>query len=153
VTSIIGNYALGRFVEKCSLPLGTDGILVIPLQNTALPTDAVLRNCLNLGAVFTAGAVEANFTNIGARRVLTAPDITITVNTTTFLVNVAFATQNYAAAGGAVNNTISKIVIAYRPTSGTADSGCMVLATQDYSATTGGGALTITPGILTDDAP
>ena len=153
MTSIKNNYALGRFAEKCSLPLGTDGILVIPLQNTTLPTDAVLRNCANLGAVFTAGGVEGNFTNSGARRVLAAADITITVNTTTFLVNVALATQNYAAAGGAVNNTISKIVVAYRPTSGTADSGCMVLATQDYSATTGGGALTIAPGILTDDAP
>jgi len=153
MSSIINNNALGRFVEKCSLPLGTDGILVIPLQNTALPTDAVLRNCANLGAVFTAGGLETTFTNYGARRVLAAADITITINTTTFLVNVALAAQNWAAAGGAVNNAITKIVIAYRPTSGTADSGCMVLATQDYSATTGGGALTITPGILTDDAP
>lgn len=153
MTSICNTYGLGRFVEKCSLPLGTDGILIIPLQSTGLPTDTVLRNCQNLGAVFTAGGVEANFTNYGARRVLTAPDITITVNTTTFLVNVAFATQNWAAAGGAINNTISKIVIAYRPTSGTADSGCLVLATQDYSATTTGGALTIAPGTLTDDAP
>lgn len=118
-----------------------------------MPSDTTLRNSLNLGAVFTAGALEVTFTNYGARRVLTAADITITTNTSTFLVNVALAAQNWAAAGGAVNNTITKIVIAYRPTSGTADSGCMVLATQDYSATTGGGALTITPGILTDDAP
>lgn len=153
MSSIINNYALGRFVEKCSLPLGTDGILVIPLQNTTLPTDAVLRNCANLGAVFTAGGVESNFTSYGARRVLTAPDITITVNTSTFLVNVAFATQTWGTAGGAVNNVISKVVIAYRPTSGTADSGCMVLATQDYSASTAGGSLTIAPGTITDDAP
>lgn len=153
MTSIINTFSLGRFVEKCSLPLGTDGILVIPLQSTGLPTDTVLRNSTNLGAIFTAGGLEATFTNYGARRVLTAPDITITTNTSTFLVNVAFATQNWAAAGGAVNNTISKIVIAYRPTSGTADSGCLVLATQDYSATTTGGALTISPGTLTDDAP
>lgn len=106
-----------------------------------------------MGAVFTAGGVESNFTNYGARRVLAAADITITVNTTTFLVNVAFASQVWAAAGGALNNTISKVVLAYRPTSGTADSGCLVLATQDYSATTTGGALTISPGIITDDSP
>lgn len=97
--------------------------------------------------------METNFTNYGTRRALAAADITITVNTTTFLVNVAFASQVWAAAGGALNNTISKVVLAYRPTSGTADSGCLVLATQDYSATTGGGALTISPGIITDDAP
>lgn len=153
MTSVINSFALGRFVEKCSLPLGTDGILIIPLQSTGLPTDTVLRNCTNLGAVFTAGAVESNFTNYGARTVLAAPDITIAVNTTTFLVNVSFVGRTWAAAGGAVNNTITKIVVAYRPTSGTADSGCLVLATQDYSATTTGGALTITPGTITDDAP
>jgi hypothetical protein len=153
VTSIINNYALGRFVEKCSLPLGTDNILIVPLQSTGLPTDATLRNCLNLGAVFTAGGVEATFTNYGTRRALAAADITITVNTTTFLVNVAFASQVWSAAGGATNNTITKVVVAYRPTSSTNDAGCLVLATQDYSATTGGGALTINPGIITDDAP
>lgn len=153
MTSIINTYALGRFVEKCSLPLGSDNILVVPLKSTALPTDAVLRNCQNLGAVFTAGALETDFTNYGGRTVLATADITIAVNTTTFLVNVSFAGRTWGAAGGAVNNTISKLVVAYRPTSGTADSGCLVLATQDYSATTTGGALTITPGTITDDAP
>lgn len=153
MTSIINTNALGKFAEKCSLPLGTDNILIIPLQNTGLPSDTTLRNAANLGAIFTAGALEATFTNYGARRALASADITITFNTSTFLVNVAFAAQNWAAAGGALNNTISKIVVAYRPTSGTADSGCLVLATQDYSATTTGGALTINPGTLTDDAP
>jgi hypothetical protein len=153
MSSIINTYALGRFIEKCSLPLGSDNILIIPLKNTGLPTDTVLRNCQNLGAVFTAGGIECDFTNYGSRRALGSADITISVNTSTFLVNVAFASQAWAAAGGALNNTISKIVVAYRPTTGTADSGCLVLATQDYSATTTGGALTITPGTLTDDAP
>lgn len=123
------------------------------MQSSGLPSDTVLRNCANLGAVFTAGGVEVNFTNYGSRTVLTTPDITIAVNTTTFLVNVSFVGRTWAAAGGAVNNTISKIVVAYRPTAATADSGCLVLATQDYSATTTGGALTINPGTLTDDAP
>lgn len=153
MSSVLNTYALGRFTEKCSLPLGTDNILIIPLQNTTLPTDTVLRNCLNLGAVFTAGGVEATFTNYGTRRALASGDITITVNTTTFLVNVAFASQVWATAGGATNNTISKVVVAYRPTSSTNDAGCLVLATQDYSAATAGGSLTIVPGIITDDAP
>jgi len=144
---------MGRFVEKCALPLGSDNILVIPLKSTGLPTDTVLRNCANLAAVFTAGAVEADFTNYGIRTVLSTADITITLNTTTFTATVTFAGRTWPAAGGAVNNTIPKLVLAYRPTSSTADTGCMVLATQDYSATTTGGALTITPGAIIDDAP
>lgn len=149
MTSLVNTFAKGRFIEKCSLPLGTDNILVIPLQTTALPTDTVLRNCANLGAVFTAGGLEATFTTY-ARKVLAAADITIGNNTTTFVATAAFATQVWAAAGGALNNNLSRIVLAYRPTSGTADSGCMVLATLDYVGSTTGGALTAVLGTLTD---
>ena len=153
MASIINTYALGRFVDRCSLLLGSDNILIIPLKNTGLPTDAVLRNCLNLGAVFTAGGLEADFTNYGGRTVLAAADITITPNLTTFTMTVSFAARSWPAAGGALNNTISKLVVAHRPSSGSTDAQCMVLATQDYSATTTGGALTITPGAIADDAP
>lgn len=141
-------FAKGRFVEKCALPLGTDNILIVPLQSTGLPTDTVLRTAANLGAIFTAGGLEATFTNY-VRKVLSAPDITINVNTSTFIVTVTLAAQTWASAGGAVNNTIAKVAVCYRPTAGTADSGCMVLATQDYSGTTTGGSFTITPGTLT----
>lgn len=146
---LINTWAKGRFIEKCMLPLGTDHILIVPLQSTSIPTDTVLRNCANLGAVFTAGALEATFTNY-SRIALSSSGITITTNTSTTFAQVAsFTTQVWSAAGGAVNNTLAAIVLAYQPTTGTADSGCLVLATLGYAGTTTGGALTAVLGTLT----
>jgi hypothetical protein len=145
----VNTFAKGRIIEKCSLPLGTDNILIIPLQSTGLPSDTTLRNAANLAAIFTAGGLEATFTNY-ARKVLAGTDITIANNLGTFQATATVnAAQSWASAGGAVNNTIAKIVVAYRPTSSSPDSSCMVLATQDYSGSTTGGAFTVTVGVLT----
>ena len=150
-TSLVNSYAKGRFIEKCALPLGgSDNILVIPVQSTSIPSDTTLRTCANLQAVWTAGALEANFTNY-SRIALTSSAITITTTLTgSFQQAASFTTQVWAAAGGAINNTLAAILLAYRPTSGTADSGCMLLATLAYSGTTTGGALTAVLGTLTD---
>jgi hypothetical protein len=146
---LINTWAKGRFIEKCMLPLGTDHILVIPLQSTGIPTDTVLRNCANLAAVFTAGGLEATFSNY-SRISLSSSAITITTNTSTFFQAASFTSQVWAAAGGAVNNTFSALVLAYQPTTGTADSGCLVLATLAYAGSTTAGALTAAIGTLTD---
>jgi hypothetical protein len=148
-SSFVNTWAKGRFIEKCMLPLGTDHILLVPLQSTGIPTDTVLRNCANLGAVFTAGGVEATFSNY-SRISLSSSAITITTNTGSFTQAASFATQVWSAAGGAVNNTLAALVLAYQPTTGTADSGCLVLATLAYAGSTTAGALTAAIGTLTD---
>jgi hypothetical protein len=129
---------------------GTDAILVVLLQSTGLPADTTLVNYQNLGAML-AVAEEATFSNY-SRMALTSSAITIAYNTgaSPTTVTASFAAQTWSSAGGAVNNTISKVALAYRPTSGTADSGCLVLATLDYSGTTTGGSLTVTLGTLSD---
>lgn len=147
--SLVNTYAKGRFIEKCMLPLGTDHILLVPLQSASIPSDTTLRNCANLAAVFTAGALEATFSNY-SRISLSSSAITITTNTGAFTQAASFATQVWAAAGGAVNNTLAALVLAYQPTTGTADSGCLVLATLAYAGSTTGGALTAVLGTLTD---
>lgn len=130
---------------------GTDAILVILLQSTGLPSDTTLVNYQNLGALLSGGAQEANFSNY-SRMTLGSSSITITytTNTSPTKVTVNFATQTWNAAGGAVNNTISKVALAYQPTSATPDSSCLVLATLDYSGTTTGGAFIVTLGSLSD---
>jgi hypothetical protein len=151
LSSLINTYAKGRFVEKCMLPLGTDSIVVVLIQNTGLPADTTLVNCQNLQAVWNAGAQEANFTNY-QRMSLTGSSISITyaTNTTPTEVTVSFAEQTWNAAGGAVNNTISKVALVYQPTSSSSDGQCLVLATLDYTGTTTGGAFIVTLGVLSD---
>lgn len=132
---------------------GNGAILVIPLQATGLPTDTVLRGCQFLSDVFAAGALEATFTNYGTRRALAGSDITIAVNTGTFVTTVTLASQIWPAAGGAVNNPISRVAIAYRPTSGSPDFQCRMITTEDWTGTTNGSQLTIGIGALTATVP
>jgi hypothetical protein len=150
LSSLANTYAKGRYVEKCTLPLGTDNIMVVLLQNTSLPADTTLVNYQNLGAML-AVAVEATFSNY-ARANLSSSSILITRSTSSSptSVTVSFAQQIFASAGGALNNTISKVALVYQPTSSTPDSGCLILATLDYSGTTTGGELIVTLGTLTD---
>jgi len=129
---------------------GTDAILVVLLQNTGLPADTTLVNYQSLGAML-AVANEATFSNY-SRVALSSSAITISRNTgsSPTTVTASFTAQTWASAGGAVNNTISKVALVYQPTTGTADSGCLVLATLDYSGTTTGGAFVVTLGTLSD---
>lgn len=133
------------------LPAGTDNISVLLLQSAGLPADTTLVNYQNLGLLLAGGALEATFTNY-VRIPLSSSAITIayTTGTTPTKVTVTFATQTWNSAGGALNNTIAKVALVYQPTSGTADSGCLVLATLDYSGTTTGGAFIVTLGSLSD---
>lgn len=147
----MNTYAKGRYIEKCTLPLGTDNIMIVLLQNTGLPADTALVNYQTLGAMLSGTAQEATFSNY-ARTNLSSSSILITRNTSSSptSVTVSFAQQVWSSAGGAVNNTISKVVLVYQPTSSTPDTGCLPLATLDYSGTTTGGALDVTLGTLTD---
>lgn len=133
------------------LPLGTDNIMVVLLQNTGLAVDATLVNFQSLGALLAGTSQEATFSNY-ARTNLSSSSILITHNTgsSPTSVTVSFSLQVWNSAGGALNNTISKVALVYQPTGSTADTGCLVLATLDYSGTTTGGALQVTLGTLTD---
>jgi len=108
-----------------------------------LQADSTLRTHPTLSALLAAGNTEATFTNY-ARKVLTAADITVSVNTGTHVVTVDVTDQVWTAAGGATNNSVGALLTCYRPTSGTADSGILVLTKHDYVISTTGGNLTAT---------
>jgi hypothetical protein len=120
------------------------------LQSTGLPADTTLVNYQNLGAML-AVANEANFSNY-TRMTLGASSIQIVyvTNTNPTKVTVNFATQTWNSAGGAVNNTITKVALIYQPNPSSADADCLVLATLDYSGTTTGGAFIVTLGTISD---
>lgn len=141
MANLVSTYAKGRFVEKALLPLGTDNLLIVLFKSSGLPTDTNLRNYQTLAAAISGGAVEADFTNY-ARKVLTTSDITVSYNTSTFSASVDIADQTWNAAGGAVNNTLGKLLIAYRPTSASPDSAVLPLKWEDYTGSTTGGVLT-----------
>lgn len=125
------------------LPIGGDNIVVVLLQAAGLQADATLRTNQFLSGLLSAGNAEATFTNY-SRKVLSAADITVSVNTGTHVNTIDIADQVWSAAGGAANNSVGALLTCYRPTSGTADSGILVLTKHDYVISTTGGNLTAT---------
>ena len=135
--NVISNYAKGRFIEWATLPVGGDNIIVVLFKAAGLPSDATLRNTQYLSGVFTAGGVEADFTN-AARKVLSAADITVTVNTGTGVATFDTSDQTWSSAGGAVNNPLGKFGTFYRKTSSDTDSAIRCISFHDYVVTTTG---------------
>jgi hypothetical protein len=137
----IADSAKGRWVEKYMLPIGGDNIVVVLLQSSGLQADATLNNHTFLSQLLAAGNTEATFTNY-SRKVLSAADITVSVNTGTGITTVDIVDQVWNAAGGALNNTLGALLTCYRPTSGSLDSSMLILTKHDFATTTTGGNLT-----------
>ena len=145
----IFNIAHGRQVELYNRVKSNDpansAFIVILL--TANEVDATLADYDDISALLlAAGNTEATFTNY-ARKTLTdtdlaalpAPDDTNSKRIFTFPDFV------YTSAGGAANNTMTKLIIAYDSdtTAGT-DANIEPVFAFDYTETTSGSDLTIT---------
>lgn len=119
------------------------------LKSTSLPSDATLIDCADLPAILTAGALECDATAY-ARLLLTS--VTATVNNANDRVDLDSDDLTFPLLGGAVNNTIGKLVICYVPTVGTgtylttggsADSAWVPVSAHDVTYTTQGVALVV----------
>jgi hypothetical protein len=115
---------------------------VIVLLKTA-EADGVLQDYDTLGAILSAGGgtanVEANFTNY-ARKVLTNTELSApTVDDAGNQQYSDAPDQTYVSAGGAVNNSLVKMVICYDAdtTTGT-DANLIPLVALDFVSTTDG---------------
>ncbi len=117
-------------------------MLLVLLQSSGYQGDATVRNYTSLSAILATANLEATFTNY-VRKVITS-GITITPDTTNHKNTVSIANPTWTAAGGALNNTLAKLLVCYQPTSGTADSGVIPLFNCDVSATTTGSDYNVT---------
>lgn len=138
MANFIFTVAKGRFIQQASLATGADAVLVCLLKSTGLQADATLQDQVTLSALM-ASNTEATFTNYG-RKVLTS-GLTITQNFTTNVQTVAIGNQTWFAAGGGSNDTLGKLVTAYRPLSSSPDSACIPMLAYDFTATTTGSDL------------
>ena len=108
--------------------------------------DAVLEDFDDLAAILAdAGVDEADFTNY-ARKVLTDADVSApTPDDTNNRQEADIPDQTYTSAGGALNNSLVKLLLCYDPdtTSGT-DSAIVPLTHHDFVVTTDGNNLQAT---------
>ncbi|MFB7672927.1 hypothetical protein ACFC26_16115 [Kitasatospora purpeofusca] len=125
------NAALGRVAALAALPAANDGLVIVPLQASGLPSDATLKDCSTLAAVLAAGATEQ--TTMG-RKPLTG--VTVTVNNSLDRVEVDCADVTWTAAGGVA---VGAFVIGYDPdtTAGT-DADIIPLVKSDATVTPDG---------------
>ena len=130
MADFIFNIAKGAFVEK----IRDSASVVLILLLKAAEADATLKDRDTVALVLAeAGNTEADFTNYARKTGLTG---TITVDDTNDRVDVDLPDQTWSSAGGASNNTLTDLIVAYEESA--ADSGRIPLANFDFAVTTTG---------------
>lgn len=130
------NIAKGRVAEK----VADDNTKLVVVLLSAAEADATLQDYDDMSALLgAAGNTEATFTNY-ARKVSTDTDGTVTVDDTNNRVDVDMPDITWTSAGGATNNTLVKLIVAYNQ--GAGDANLVPLTHHDFAVTTDGSDLT-----------
>ena len=128
------NIAKGAAAEK--VRDGATVLIVLLMQ--ANEAETTLLDRTDLADLFVeAGNTEATFTNYARKTGLTA---TLTVDNTNDRVDLDLPDQTFVSAGNGVNNTLTKLVVAYEEAA--ADATRIPLTHHDFSVTTDGSDLT-----------
>ena len=131
MANFVFNVAKGAAAYYATLPGASDSLIVVPIETAGIETDAVLKDYDTLAAILAAASNEQ--TTMGRK---TASGVTRTVDDTNDRVDVDIADVLWTAATG---NAISKILICYKPDSGSADGDIIPLTAHDFVATPNGG--------------
>ena len=134
MADFVFNISKGAFVEK--IRDGATSVLVLLLQ--AAESDATLRDRDTVADILAQGGnTEATFTNYARKTGLTG---TITVDDVNDRVDADIADQTWIDAGGAANNNLTDLIIAYQESA--SDAGRIPLSCHDFVITTDGSDLT-----------
>ncbi len=123
---------------------------IIMVMLTANVADGTLEDFDDLSALLAdAGNTEAIFTNY-VRPVLTDTDLTApTPDDTNNRQDASIPQVTITSAGGATNNTMTKVLLCYDPdTTGGTDANIVPLMHFDYTETTDGTDLIINAGVV-----
>lgn len=132
------NIALGNLKNYASqVGVGNAAFIMLLLKSTGLEADSALLDHDNISVLLAATNDECDFTNY-ARKTISSV-VGITVDDTNNRVDVDIADQTWTSAGGASNNTIGAVVLAFDPdtTSGT-DTTLVPVAKWECGTTTDG---------------
>ncbi len=140
MASGIFNISKGAWRPLVALPAANDALIILLLKSAGLVADDTLADYADVAAILAGASDEADFTNY-ARKTLTT-GITVNQDNTANRFDVDIPDQTWTSAGGATNNTLGKLIVAYDPdTTGGTDSTLQPLAYFDFTATTDGNNL------------
>ena len=151
MADLMFNVGKGKMMEYHDRVVNNDPtnaalIIVLLKVNEA---DATLIDYDDLAALLAGSNTEADFTNY-ARKVLTDADLSAsTVDDANNRREADMADQVWTSAGGATNNTLTKILICYdSDTTGGTDANIIPVGHADFAGTTTGADLTAQINVL-----
>lgn len=121
------NISKGAVAEKFRDGAANGGIMLLKVNEAS----GTLVDYDTLAAMLAGSNTEADFTNYARKTGLTG---TITVDDTNDRVDVDLPDQTWAVAGGATNNSLTKLIAYYQESA--ADSGRIPLTHHDFVVTT-----------------
>lgn len=128
------NISKGAFVEK--IRDAATNVLVLLLKANEAESTMIDRDTVD-ALLAEVGTTEADFTNYARKTGITG---TITVDDTNDRVDADIPDQTWTSAGGATNNTLTKLIVAYEESA--ADTGRIPLTHHDFAVTTDGSDIT-----------
>jgi hypothetical protein len=134
VADAVFNISKGAFAEK--VRDAAANVLVLLLKSGG-EADAGLRDRDTVADILTA-STEADATNYARKTALTG---TVTVDDTNDRVDVSIPNQTWTALGGATNNTLAKLIVAYQDAA--ADATRVPMTHHDFALTTDGSDVTV----------
>lgn len=137
MADFVFNIAKGKVKYYAELPAANDALIVVPIENSGIETDATLKDYDDLAALL-AGSSNEQIT-IGRK---TITSVSVTVDDTNDRVDIDIADQVWTTPSG---NQIGALVICYDPdtTAGT-DSTLVPLTKHDWVITPEGDSITAT---------
>lgn len=135
------NAVRGEVAAYAKLPAANDAIIAVLFQTAAQVTDDAMMDYATLAAI-KAAQTEATFTNYTRK---TLSGVVLAVDNTNNRRTADADDLQWAAAGGASNNTIGRVVFCYDPdtTQGAHDGTILPLTFYPYSTTTDGTTRTL----------
>ncbi len=135
------NIAKGRVNELVNRVLDDDPSTseFVVMLCTGTETDATLRDFDTFAAVLAGNLAEATFTNY-AREILTdsVGGLTVTTDDTNDRNEADMSDITYTAAGGASNDTLTRLITGFDSSGAGTDSGIVPCTFHDFAVTTDG---------------
>jgi hypothetical protein len=138
VASTVCDGGKGTFAYyAANVPTGTSSISVALLLTTGLESDTLLAAHLTFAAVFSAGNTECSAGAYARIQVTSGLSIAYAAHVVTLNLS---SNPSWTALAGTQN--LAKLLLGYKPTSGSADSAIVLLGQYDFVGTTDGSNVT-----------
>jgi hypothetical protein len=136
----ISKHKIGWYFEQAEAG-GTAALILVLLKATGLEADATIADHDNVSVLLAGTSDQADFTNY-ARKTVSGSTIDVNFDDTNNRVLLDMPDQTWTAAGGATNNALGALLIAFDANTGAGtDTDLVPLLKLDFTATTDGNDL------------